>query len=322
MKEFDDMNEKKDVIYHKLLDQFRKTQEREPNQVERNVIYGKVDREAEKINRFYNKRLRENNRDLTDEQKIKIWNRTVDDRINQKQSIAQRIKYGIIGFAMGVVATLGGTKLLNQPKTEPVQNPNPITTEMPTEELTTELTTETDTKGNDFRDGLKVEPETEEETKEDNGKEIIEEFIKDYNEKNNEDIEVNDLRYFISSGQGYGLYQKDDGSYLYSVTKERVQAKFLGGESGDKVYMLIDEDNKIVASIGKISGKYTAIDVQDAVKDPQNVYISNGHQYDMSQLIDEKTTGEDIVNAITSIDNYKDSSRFIDEDHGHDDEDR
>ena len=92
--------------------------------------------------------------------------------------------------------------------------------------------------------------------------------------------------------------------------------------SGDKVYMLIDEDNKIVASIGKISGKYTAIDVQDAVKDPQNVYISNGHQYDMSQLIDEKTTGEDIVNAITSIDNYKDSSRFIDEDHGHDDEDR
>ena len=41
MKEFDDMNEKKDVIYHKLLDQFRKTQEREPNQVERNVIYGK-----------------------------------------------------------------------------------------------------------------------------------------------------------------------------------------------------------------------------------------------------------------------------------------
>lgn len=320
MIEYVNIGEKREKSYNEQLEKFKKKYNRELTEKEEKKLRKKANKDIEKTFKYYKKRLTGIYGALTVNDQDRIWEEAVKDRKSHTKGILGRIGIGIVAFAAGL--GIGHLRLEDNAKTEPVQNPNPITTEMPTEELTTELITETDTKGNDFRNGLKVEPETEEETKEDNGKEIIEEFIKDYNEKNNEDIEVNDLRYFISSGQGYGLYQKDDGSYLYSVTKERVQAKFLGGESGDKVYMLIDEDNKIVASIGKISGKYTAIDVQDAVKDPQNVYISNGHQYDMSQLIDEKTTGEDIVNAITSIDNYKDLSKFIDENHGHDDEDR
>lgn len=148
------------------------------------------------------------------------------------------------------------------------------------------------TNAENFRENLKAEVEPINIEEKQNEENVMENILAEYNKQYNEELTVNDVG-FIKTNPTFVYVDGED--YIYDY-KEKTEAPEYTEDVGD-IYVIVDNNDEIISSIGKVDGKYANIDTKQ-VKIATKEYVKSEKTLDVTKNEDGSIKSKDEIEKL------------------------
>lgn len=216
-------------------------------------------------------------RELTEREKQKIERKVI---LKYRKENAIRGLFLTLGLTIGA----GGHALLTNGNDKSKDSNNQPTAE-------TQIDNEVNNNDNSFKTSLTVDtttaiiPTTETEDKEIDYDKIISEVLDEYNEKYDTELSPEDIAYMQSKPQFLGI---SNGTYIQDYKQKTPVDEYLDDYIGDIYIMINKNDDKIIASLGKVKGKIENVDTKVAMNGERKEYFESDKKIDLTENKNEE----------------------------------